>query len=104
VHPELAAELASYQQLTGIASGYLFPGEHGHLTAGSVTHRIGRVRLGGTWTAHTLRHRFASQAYAGDRDMYAVSNFSATPRRQPPPGMSPSPARASSPPSSPSPP
>lgn len=31
--------------------------------------------LPGGWTAHTLRHRFATVAYAGTRDLLAVQDM-----------------------------
>lgn len=55
--------------------GYIFPGnDHGHLSPG----RVGRLisdALPPGWTAHTLRHRFASQAYAVERDLRAVQEL-----------------------------
>jgi len=42
---------------------------------------VGRIMsdaLGGPrsgWTAHTLRHRFATRAYAGDRDILSVQQL-----------------------------
>ena len=71
MHPELAEALAG-------ASGWIFPGEdRGHLSPD----RVGRIMsdaLGGPrsgWTAHTLRHRFATRAYAGDRDILSVQQL-----------------------------
>lgn len=55
------------------ANGYLFPGQvDGHLSAGYVSKLIGRALPTGT-TAHQLRHRFATAAYEGTRDLLAVS-------------------------------
>lgn len=55
-----------------MGAGYLFPGKvDGHLSAAYVGKRMSRL-LGPGWTAHTLRHRFASMAYAGERDLRAV--------------------------------
>lgn len=69
LHPLVAEALAA------IPPGYAFPGAiDGHLSAD----RVGRVvadALPGTWTAHTLRHRFASQAYAVERDLLAVQEL-----------------------------
>jgi integrase/recombinase XerC len=54
------------------ADGWLFPGRvEGHLGAGTVTSLLSDVLPDG-WTGHTLRHRFASRAYAGTRDLLAV--------------------------------
>jgi integrase/recombinase XerC len=55
--------------------GYLFPGQSGgHITTGPVVKRLSRL-LGESLTAHQLRHRFASQAYAVDRDLRAVQEL-----------------------------
>lgn len=66
LHPRLAVELR-----TG-GAGYVFPGQSGEpITPGHVG-VIARRALGGGWSAHTLRHRFATRAYAGTRDLLAV--------------------------------
>ncbi|HUX69178.1 MAG TPA: tyrosine-type recombinase/integrase [Cellulomonadaceae bacterium] len=60
--------------LTAIATadGWLFPGRTaGHLAPGTVTAILSDA-LPGKWTGHALRHRFASRAYAGTRDLLAV--------------------------------
>ena len=56
--------------------GYLFPGQiNGHLSSAYVSKLASRV-LPGRWTAHTLRHRFASRAFAlGGRDIRAVQEL-----------------------------
>lgn len=54
--------------------GYLFPGKHGHLTPDTIGRVLDRL-LAGKWTGHTLRHRFASAAYAADRDLRAVQEL-----------------------------
>lgn len=68
LHPTLAAEL------TGRV-GYIFPGrDAGHLSPD----RVGRILtklLGSGWTAHSLRHRFATRAYAADRDLLTVQQL-----------------------------
>lgn len=52
--------------------GYLFPGsDHGHLSPAWVSRRLARIMPDG-WTAHTLRHRMATRAYDGTRDLLAV--------------------------------
>ena len=54
------------------ADGYLFPGRtDGHLAACTVTTLLSDALPDG-WTGHTLRHRFATRAYAGTRDLLAV--------------------------------
>ena len=55
--------------------GWVFPSPRGgHLTEQHVGKLIGRVLPDG-WTAHTLRHRFATVAYAGTRDLFAVQEL-----------------------------
>jgi len=81
LHPVLAAELAK------IPPGWVFPGRIdfdmpgrgrggapyiGHLSAQHISDLL-RDLLPAGWTAHKLRHRFASLAYAnGGRDLLAV--------------------------------
>lgn len=55
-------------------TGYLFPSPihaREHITAGHVTRKMSEALPDG-WTGHTLRHRFATRAYAGTRDLLAV--------------------------------
>lgn len=58
------------------ADGYLFPGQvNGHLSSAYVSKLISRALPDG-WTAHTLRHRFASVAYVGaGKDIRAVQEL-----------------------------
>jgi integrase/recombinase XerC len=66
LHPVLAETLVAHK------SGYLFPGnDHGHLSPDR-TGRIIADLLGPGWTAHTLRHRFSTEAYASRHDLFAV--------------------------------
>ena len=55
--------------------GWLFPGKiDGHLSP----RRVGELcadAMPGTWTAHTLRHRFATRAYRGSRNLRAVQTL-----------------------------
>lgn len=68
VHPLVAAQLVGRE-------GWLFPGkDDGHLSAIWVGALL-RKLLGSGWSAHTLRHRFASQAYAAERDLRAVQEL-----------------------------
>ena len=53
---------------------YLFPGKHGHVSADNVGRTLERL-LPGHWTGHTLRHRFATKAYAPERDLRAVQEL-----------------------------
>jgi integrase len=56
-------------------AGYLFPGDDaGHLSPRWVGKIIAR-RLPGDWTMHSLRHRFATLAYAVDRDTFTVQDL-----------------------------
>jgi len=67
-HPDLLAALDGRR-------GYIFPGEiDGHLSADWVGKRMKRA-LGDGWTAHSLRHRFATRAYAGERDLLTVQQL-----------------------------
>lgn len=58
------------------ADGWLFPGQvDGHLSAAYVSKLVSRALPEG-WTAHTLRHRFASVAYIGaGKDIRAVQEL-----------------------------
>lgn len=90
IHPELRsalnAELTRRREGTDLgrgwgttmppADGYLFPAanpEH-HLTARWLGTLISRT-LGPGWTAHTIRHRFATLAYQTQRDLRAVQEL-----------------------------
>lgn len=55
-------------------TGWIFPGRTsaGHMTPGHVSRLLSRALPAG-WTGHTLRHRMATRAYAGTRDLLAVS-------------------------------
>lgn len=55
--------------------GWLFPGDvDGHVSARHLGKLISAVLPAG-WTAHTLRHRFATEAYRSDRDLRAVQEL-----------------------------
>ncbi|RHA37755.1 tyrosine-type recombinase/integrase [Cellulomonas rhizosphaerae] len=56
--------------------GWLFPNVQrgGHLTPNHVSKLLSAL-LPAPWTAHTLRHRFGTVAYAATRDLLAVSNL-----------------------------
>lgn len=58
------------------AHGYLFPSllHPGPVTPQHVGRRVSAVLPEG-WTAHTLRHRFATDAYAAERDLLAVQQL-----------------------------
>ncbi len=54
------------------AGGWAFPSERGgHLTPAHVGRLVSRLLPAGT-TMHSLRHRFATRAYAVDRDLLTV--------------------------------
>ncbi|WP_081265032.1 tyrosine-type recombinase/integrase [Prescottella equi] len=62
----LAADLRT------LPHGYLFPGnENGHLSPRWVGKLMTEL-LPGEWTMHKLRHRFATRAYRGTRNIRAV--------------------------------
>lgn len=67
--PIMHAELL--ELLAGV-DGYAFPApRNGHLSPGHVSRLLSRTLPAG-WTGHTLRHRMATVAYAGTRDLLAV--------------------------------
>ncbi|MDQ6526454.1 tyrosine-type recombinase/integrase [Nocardioides sp. LHD-245] len=89
LHPELASmlrdELARRRVGTDpgrgwntqpAVDGWLFPGRNPdvHITPRWLGTLVGRS-LGPGWTTHTIRHRFATQAYAAERDLRAVQEL-----------------------------
>lgn len=69
LRPALGAALAE------AGPGYLFPGDdNGHLSPRWVGKLIAQL-LPGNWTMHSLRHRFATQAYAVNRDTFTVQEL-----------------------------
>ena len=61
--------------LAAQAEGWVFPSPHGgHLGADRVGKILARA-LGAGYSAHTLRHRFASRAYTAQRDLRAVQEL-----------------------------
>jgi len=100
LHPDLAAELnaemakrrlgrhgAGFGGLSGqhgsvrggrfvTEHGYLFPSDRhpGPITPGHLGHLVTRV-LPDQWSTHSLRHRFATAAYAQQRDLLAVQGL-----------------------------
>ncbi|WP_235852814.1 tyrosine-type recombinase/integrase [Mycobacterium interjectum] len=69
----LSAELAAAIRAAG---GWVFPSRKGdgHLTAREVGHLVAGVLPSG-WSMHTLRHRFATRAYRGSRNLRAVQQL-----------------------------
>lgn len=60
------------RDLSAVPRGWVFPGRvEGHLSADYVGRVMARALPGG-WTAHPLRHRFGTTAYAGTLDLLAV--------------------------------
>lgn len=56
-------------------AGWVFPGDyHGHLAPATVGKLVTR-HLTGSWTTHTLRHRYATAAYDGCHDLAAVQEL-----------------------------
>lgn len=69
----LTVRLAS--EIRSRPDGLIFPSRNGgHLTAAYVSELLSK-HLGGTWTGHTLRHRFATVAYSAERDLRAVQEL-----------------------------
>lgn len=61
--------------LTEAGAGYLFPGrDGGHVSPDWVGRLVGRSLPRG-WSMHSLRHRFATVAYAHDRDLMMVQSL-----------------------------
>lgn len=57
------------------AGGWLFPGQDGgHLSPRWVGKLLTRIMPDG-WTMHALRHRFATRAYALNRDLFVVQDL-----------------------------
>lgn len=55
--------------------GWIFPGnDGGHLSPRWVG-KIATLLLPADWTLHTLRHRFATKAYAAERDLLSVQTL-----------------------------
>ena len=72
-HVPLLPDVAAV--LSALPEGWLFPGQvDGHLSSARVGELVSDA-LGGDWTCHTLRHRFATTAYAGCRDVLVVKEL-----------------------------
>lgn len=69
---EVPIEHAGLAARLDVVVGWAFPNGRGnHLSPGHVTKLVSRT-LPGQWTAHPCRHRMATTAYAGTRDLLAV--------------------------------
>lgn len=55
--------------------GWAFPSKYGGHLSGAHISKLGAKALPSPWTLHTLRHRFATAAYRGDRDLLAVQRL-----------------------------
>lgn len=61
--------------LRSLPPGWAFPGQvDGHLSPAYVGKLVSRLLPDG-WTTHTLRHRFATRAYAATRDLVTVQEL-----------------------------
>lgn len=76
VHPALVAEIEAYRQASRITSGFLFtpPDSDDPYTTNHIGVLISN-RMPPGWTAHKLRHRFASRSYAGQYNLRAVQEL-----------------------------
>lgn len=73
IHRRLRGDLEAW--ITEAGDGYLFPGQtDGHLAPQTVGTLLSQL-LGPGWTAHTLRHRFATRSYDGSGDLLAVQQL-----------------------------
>ncbi|RKT33640.1 site-specific recombinase XerD [Microbacterium sp. AG1240] len=67
--------IALAETILAMPSGFLFPGrDEGHLTPRFVGKQMAAI-LPEEWTAHTLRHRFATRAYAATHDLLLVQHM-----------------------------
>lgn len=61
--------------IRALPDGWVFPGDDGgHLSPRWIGKLITNL-LEGSWTMHTLRHRFATRAYRVDRDVFTVQQL-----------------------------
>ncbi|MGC3994075.1 MAG: tyrosine-type recombinase/integrase [Propionicimonas sp.] len=62
--------------LQTLPAGWVFPGRgpDGHQARATVTRKLSRL-LPDQWTAHTLRHSFATRAYGVDHDVFTVQRL-----------------------------
>lgn len=78
ISDELAEQLAAGaagHTASGRREGWLFPGDDsGHLSPRWVG-RLCSDAMPGVWTMHKLRHRFATKAYRGTRNLRAVQTL-----------------------------
>lgn len=74
LHPSIAGPLADH--IAGQRSVWVFPSpvRDGHVGYDYIYKRI-KAAIGDTYTPHQLRHRFATQAYKGTKDLRAVQEL-----------------------------
>jgi site-specific recombinase XerD len=74
VHPAVLAPLAAHMR--SVQGEWVFPSpvSNSHVKYDYVYKRI-KAALGGMYTPHQLRHRFATQAYKGSHDLRAVQEL-----------------------------
>lgn len=71
---EWRAEMARRRR-TGQDTAWVFPSRHGGPLTAAHLGRLVRAVLPPGYTGHQLRHRFATRAYAADRDLQAVQQL-----------------------------
>lgn len=62
-------------RLRAMPAGYLFPGAGGAPISAPYLGKLISRALPGRWTAHTLRHRYATLAYQRTGDLFAVQRL-----------------------------
>lgn len=74
VHPSVLAPLAAHMR--SVQGEWVFPSpvSDSHVRYDYIYKRI-KAALGGIYTPHQLRHRFATQAYKGSHDLRAVQEL-----------------------------
>lgn len=72
ISPALADMLD--QHAARSASPFVVPSRDGEASPTNVSRRL-KSALGGHWTGHTLRHRFATMAYRAQRDLLTVQRL-----------------------------
>lgn len=74
VHPAIAGPLLDHIKRTDAEWVFPSPVTDGHVGYDYIYKRI-KAALGGAFTPHQLRHRFATQAYKGSHDLRAVQEL-----------------------------
>jgi integrase/recombinase XerC len=71
----ISDSLAELIRTTGSAASWLFPNSFGDPITANHIAKIAQKVLPDGWTLHTLRHRFATRAYRGSRNLRAVQTL-----------------------------